>query len=58
MLDQLAEADIVLTTFETVSSSSETLRHISWFRVVLDEGIVDFLKVTWKIYGADTKSNK
>ena len=40
-LKQLANADIVLTTFETVSSdfvASETLRNISWFRIVLDEG--------------------
>lgn len=40
-LKQLANADIVLTTFETVSSDfvvSETLRNISWFRIVLDEG--------------------
>jgi SNF2 family DNA or RNA helicase len=42
-LKQLANADIVLTTFETVSSdsvasTSKTLRNISWFRIVLDEG--------------------
>lgn len=40
-LKQLANADIVLTTFETVSSdsvASGTLRNISWFRIVLDEG--------------------
>ena len=40
-LKELANADIVLTTFETVSSDSvdsETLRNISWFRIVLDEG--------------------
>ncbi|KAF8857758.1 hypothetical protein BDZ45DRAFT_674506 [Acephala macrosclerotiorum] len=38
--EQLANADIVLTTFETASSDfnmSETLRNVSWFRIVLDE---------------------
>ncbi len=40
-LKELANADIVLTTFETVSSdsvASKTLKNISWFRIVLDEG--------------------
>ena len=40
--EALERKDVVLTTYETASFDhfrSGTLREVSWFRVVLDEGI-------------------
>lgn len=37
-LDEILDNDLVITTYETLLLKSCTLRKISWFRVVLDEG--------------------
>jgi len=45
----LFEVDIVLTTYETVSSDFDkrgALQETSWFRIVLDEGMLCLNKIT------------
>lgn len=53
-LETLVTNDIVLTTFETVSSDftrSGALRSISWFRIVLDEGTFDSFTYLQNFHG-------
>jgi hypothetical protein len=45
-LERLSQYDIVLTTYETAASDASTSRNlskISWFRIVLDEGILSLI---------------